>query len=62
LFVDTYLIIYIHFTESDVDDTHGKNVRHKRDAWYQRQKVGTVIIFMTDKCFIIETEFEAPCK
>jgi len=53
--VDTYTILNIHFTGSDVNDTHRKNIRPKRDAWYQRHKVGAIIIFMTD-------ELEAPTK
>ena len=53
-------ILDVYFTGSDVDDTQRKNIRHKRDAWYQRHKVGAIIIFMTDRCFIIQIEIKAP--
>ena len=47
LLIDWHLIVHCipeildtYFTGSDVIDTQRKNIRYKRDAWYQRHKVG----------------------
>ena len=53
--VDKHLIVHwyiskildTYFTASEIDER--KNIRHKRDAWYQRHKVGVIIcLFMAD--------------
>ena len=58
----TYIskILDIYFTATDFKDSQTKNMRQKRDAWYQRHKVSTFKIFMTEESFIVVTEFEVP--